>query len=54
MPDSQPKREKRCACGAPTDGWPSETEDNALCQMCWESECAESFWQFVAAMDAAS
>ena len=29
--------------------WPSEN-GGTCCQVCWEGECAESFWRFVAAV----
>jgi hypothetical protein len=35
-----------CKCGAPHDGWPGNDGDE-LCQMCWEAECSESWWEMV-------
>jgi hypothetical protein len=32
-----------CKCGEPHDGWPGR-DGGALCQMCWEVECSDSWW----------
>lgn len=33
----------------PSAGWPDNTlnKDGELCQMCWEDQCSESWWQMV-------
>lgn len=47
-----PIPEDRCKCGQPHDGWPG-SDGRELCQMCWEAECSESWWQAVIAIDKA-
>ena len=44
--------EPSCKCSRPHDDWPDK-DGGMLCQMCWEAECSESWWQMVRALDAA-
>lgn len=30
-------------------GWPAD--DGPLCQICWEDDCARSFWDYVKAVE---
>ena len=43
----------RCAhCGClQDDNWPCG-DGGTLCQMCWEIQCSESWWQMVQLMEA--
>jgi hypothetical protein len=34
-----------CPCGELHDDWPGNGQEK-LCQMCWEAQCAESFWSY--------
>jgi len=38
-----------CKCGEPSDGWPDTSQgakrDDELCQVCWEAQCSESWWE---------
>ena len=38
--------ERFCKCGAPHDGWPGK-DGRELCQMCWEGQCSDSWWQMM-------
>lgn len=38
-------------CGEESDGWPGE-KGGELCQMCWETQCSESWWRMLGAWDA--
>lgn len=37
---------KLCKCGQPHEGWPGK-DGGELCQMCWESECSQAWWEMV-------
>lgn len=39
-----------CKCGQPHDDWPGN-DGSPICQMCWERECSESWWQMVNAFN---
>jgi hypothetical protein len=34
-----------CRCANRHEGWPDKDDRGELCQMCWESQCSESFWK---------
>jgi hypothetical protein len=34
----------KCKCGERHDGWPGK-DGGELCQMCWEADCSESWWE---------
>ena len=38
-----------CKCGQPHDNWPGK-DGGQLCQMCWEAQCGESWWEQVKAI----
>lgn len=35
-----------CKCGDLHDGWPRK-DGGDLCQLCWEKQCDESWWEMV-------
>lgn len=35
---------KSCKCGEPSDGWPGK-DGGELCQMCWEGESSDAWWE---------
>lgn len=38
-----------CDCGEEQpEGWPDKDGRGELCQMCWESQCAEAWWEAMA------
>jgi len=39
----QTRRAALCNCGEPSEGWPGN-DGGELCQMCWEKECSDSWW----------
>lgn len=44
-------------CGKPTDAdWPLRMPDDSIqdggCQMCWEKQCSEAWWNMVAHLTA--
>lgn len=53
------KRVSRSVCSKcqkePNEGWPGNTgnPEELLCQMCWEAQCDESWWDMVEALNKA-
>ena len=46
-------------CGKPSDAdWPLRMPDGSVqdggCQMCWEKQCSEAWWEMVAYLTAGS
>lgn len=35
------------------DGWPDDTTDGQLCQLCWEAQCSREWWDMLHQLDRA-